>query len=120
MIELILKARDELSTDLKKLENEYLEFRQKSPAHTGDGSGRTFVARRLDQWDQTINQATVRELQLKLQLELGRKLAGEGAGVAAVANALNQLSGFGGDVKFAPEVVDSKGGRPAARWRALL
>ena len=59
VIALIVKARDELSTELKKLEQEYLEFRQKSPAHGGNGEGQTFVARRLDQWDQAINQATV-------------------------------------------------------------
>ena len=46
VIALIIKARDELGTELKKLEREYLEFRQKGPAHGSNGQGGTFVARR--------------------------------------------------------------------------
>ena len=92
---LIIKARDELSVELKKLEAEYLEFRQKSPMHAGSSEGRTFVARRLDQWDQEINQAMARELHLKSQLSLGRELMEEGASVAAITDALNQLSSSG-------------------------
>jgi capsular exopolysaccharide synthesis family protein len=90
---LITKARDELSADLKRLEKEYLEFRQKSPAHPSGGDGKTFIARRLDQWDQAISEATLRSLQLKSQLQLGRNLAEDGAGVAVIASALGHLSG---------------------------
>ena len=87
----ITKVRDELNLDLKKLEQEYLEYRQKNPAYSADEKGRSFIVRRLDQWDQAMNQVLVRSLQLKSQLELGRKLSGEGADPATVASALNQL-----------------------------
>jgi capsular exopolysaccharide synthesis family protein len=110
VIALIVKARDELSTDLRKLEQEYLEFRQKSPTPGGKGEGPTFITRRLDQWDQAIHQATVRELQLKQQLELGRQLSEEGAGAATVASALNQLNGLEGNARVTANVADGGGG----------
>lgn len=97
MISSIVKARDELSEELKGFEQEYLGFRQENPAYAADEDGRSFVARRLDQWDQASNQAMIRALQLKSQLELGQKLAGEGVGAAAISSALNQLGGLGGD-----------------------
>lgn len=103
-VALIVKARDELSRDLVKLEREYLAFRLKNPAYTADEKGRTFPARRLDQWDQATNQVLTRALQLRTQLELGRKLDGEGAGIADITNALNQLGGLGGDDQASPIV----------------
>jgi hypothetical protein len=39
-----------------------------------------------------MNQVLARSLQLKSQLELGRKLAGEGADQFTISNALNQGS----------------------------
>ena len=73
VIGLITKARDELNAELKSLEQAYLEYRQKNPAYSADSTGHTFVARRLDQWDQTLNQFSARSLQLQSQLELGKK-----------------------------------------------
>jgi capsular exopolysaccharide synthesis family protein len=93
VLDLITKARDELSADLKRLEREYLEFRQKSDAHPAGRDGSTFIARRLDQWDQAINQAMLRSLNLKSQLELGRSLADEGATVDVITGALGQVNG---------------------------
>jgi polysaccharide biosynthesis transport protein len=93
VLELITKARDELSADLKKLEREYLEYRQKSEAHPAGGDGKTFIARRLDQWDQAISQAMLRSLNLKSQLELGRTLAEDGAGVDVITSALGHVVG---------------------------
>lgn len=104
-VALIVKARDELSRDLVALEREYLAFRQKNPAYTADEKGRTFPARRLDQWDQATNQVLTRALQLRTQLELGRKLDGEGAGIADITNALNQLGGLGGTDQATPIVA---------------
>ena len=90
---LITKARDELSADLKRLEKEYLEYRQKNTANPSGGGGKPFIARRLDQWDQAISQAMLRSLQLKSQLDLGRNLAEDGASVDMITSALGHLSG---------------------------
>ena len=73
-MELITKARDELSADLKGLEKEYLEYRQKKPGPPlrARKGAHVFIARRLDQWDQAINQAMHPcSLQLQSQLEAG-------------------------------------------------
>ncbi|HEV3165917.1 MAG TPA: polysaccharide biosynthesis tyrosine autokinase [Isosphaeraceae bacterium] len=102
VITLIIKARDDLSRELQKLEGQYLEFRQKNPAYTADEKGRPFASRRLDQWDQAANQAMVRALQLQSQLELGRKLSSEGAEADTVYHALNQLGGLAGDAGGSP------------------
>jgi capsular exopolysaccharide synthesis family protein len=93
VLDLITKARDELGADLKRLEADYLEFRQKGAAHPPGGDGKTFVSRRLDQWDQAISQAMLRSLQLKSQLDLGRRLAEDGAGVDLINRALGHLGG---------------------------
>ncbi len=98
VIGLITKARDELSAELKSLEQAYLEYRQKNPAYSADSTGHTFVSRRLDQWDQTLNQFTARSLLLQSQLELGKKLSRAGADPATIANTLNQVSMIGGDL----------------------
>src|SRR5271157_3584314 len=90
---LITKARDELSADLKRLEKEYLEYRQKNTTSPSGEGGKPFIARRLDQWDQAISQAMLRSLQLKNQLELGRNLAEDGASVDMITSALGHLSG---------------------------
>ncbi len=93
VLDLITKARDELSADLKKLEKEYLEYRQKSTGHPSAGDSKTFIARRLDQWDQAISQAMLKSLNLKSQLELGRTLADDGAGVDEVMSVLGLVGG---------------------------
>ena len=72
VIDLITKARNELNAELKSLEQAYLEYRQKKPAYSANSSGHTFVARRLDQWEQTLNQFTARSQQLQSQLDSPR------------------------------------------------
>ena len=115
VISLIGKARDDLSKELKQLEQEYLEFRQKSPSYSADKEGRTFLARRVDQWDQAANQAMTRALQLKAQLELARKLTGEGSATHFITAAINQLSGGGAAVGLRPDEGPKEG-----RGRGLL
>ena len=88
VVGLITKARDELNAELKALEQAYLEYRQKNPAYSADSTGHTFVARRLDQWDQTLNQFSARSLQLQSQLELGKRMSRQGLDPANIANAL--------------------------------
>jgi hypothetical protein len=82
---------------------------QQSPAYSVDKDGRSFVIRRLDQWDQAVNQALLRALQLQSQLELGRKLAGEGTSAAAIAHALSQLGGMAGKANIAPTLPEVGG-----------
>ena len=94
VLDLITKARDELNTDLKRLETEYLEHRQKNTGHPVGGDGKTFIARRLDQWDEAISQATLRSLNLKSQLELGRNLANDGASIDVITSALGHAGGM--------------------------
>ena len=107
VISLIVRARDGLNLELRSLEKQYLEYRQKNPAYSTDERGHTFIARRLDQWDQAKNQLLARSLQLKSQLELGRKLAGDGADPSTIINAIGQLSGLGGITQTAPPVPDA-------------
>jgi capsular exopolysaccharide synthesis family protein len=97
VVGLITKARDELNSELKSLEQAYLEYRQKNPAYSADSNGHSFVARRLDQWDQILNQFSARAVQLQSQLELGKKLTRQGADPANIANALSQVSMIGGN-----------------------
>jgi capsular exopolysaccharide synthesis family protein len=92
-ISLIMRARGELGQELEELERKYLEIRQKNPAYTAEEKGRSYYAQKINVWEQTVNQAAIRVLQLRKQLELGRKLAGEGLGATAVAGALSLASG---------------------------
>ena len=91
VIDLITKARNELNAELKSLEQAYLEYRQKNPAYSADSSGHTFVARRLDQWEQTLNQFTARSQQLQSQLELAKKMSRQGVDAATIAHGLSQV-----------------------------
>ena len=51
------------------------------------------MAQRLEHSDRAVNEARTKALQLRLQLELGSKLAAEGAALWAVAHAIGQLGG---------------------------
>ena len=95
VITLIGKARDDLSKELKELEDQYLEFRRTNAnVIVGQGQeGRSFWASRLSRWDQAANEAMVKAVQLKSQLDLGRKLAGNGAELWAIAHAITQVGG---------------------------
>ncbi len=87
-IALITQERGELGLELEQLEQKYREIRQKNPAYSAEEKGRSYYAQRIKVWEQTVNQSAIRILQLRKQLELGRKLAGEGLGATAVAGAL--------------------------------
>ncbi len=91
VIVLMTRARDDLNHELKELERKYLEFHQKAPHLTTDGTGRPIIIRRIDEWVRASNEAMVKAIQLKAQLELGQKLAKEGIGLWAIANAMDQL-----------------------------
>ena len=104
VIALISKARDELSQELQDLEGKYLELRRKTPSPIAGGEGRAFLASRLARWDQAANEAMIKSVQLKRQLELGRKLAGEGTELWAVAHAVSQL---GGDTSSLTAILSS-------------
>ncbi|HEX8201039.1 MAG TPA: Wzz/FepE/Etk N-terminal domain-containing protein, partial [Isosphaeraceae bacterium] len=93
VITLVSKAKDELRKELVDLEGEYLEFQRDNPNLIADEKGRSFVARRLDQWDLEANEAQVKEVKLRAMLELGRRLADSGAGLWAILQAMNQVAG---------------------------
>ena len=104
VIAMISKARDELSQELQDLEGKYLELRRKTPSPIAGVEGRAFLASRLARWDQAANEAMIKSVQLKRQLELGRKLAGEGTELWAVAHAISQL---GGDTSSLTAILSS-------------
>lgn len=93
VVALISSARDNLRKELVAMQAEYLEFRKTHPVSSTDESGRSFLSRRLDQWDRAANEAMVKEVQLRSQIELGRKLAGEHVGFWSMTHAMNQLGG---------------------------
>jgi len=110
VITLIVRARDELSKEVKELEQKYLEFRKQNPALTGSSEGRSFFSRRLEQWDQAAGLALSRGLQLKTQMDLARKLSREGVESSVISSALNQLGGAaGGSVGVGPEAISIRG-----------
>ena len=92
-IAVIEKARSELSGELAQAEQRYAQFRQKHPLVSTDSKGRSLLMARLARWDWALNELRVREVQLRGQLELGRKLSREGAGLWAIAHIMGQLGG---------------------------
>ncbi|MBV8194887.1 MAG: hypothetical protein JOY80_05110, partial [Candidatus Dormibacteraeota bacterium] len=93
VIALISKARDELGRELQELEAKYMELRRKTASPIAGNDGRAFLASGLARWEQAANEALIKSVQLKRQLELGRKLASEGTELWAVAHAVSQLGG---------------------------
>ncbi|MBV8316217.1 MAG: polysaccharide biosynthesis tyrosine autokinase, partial [Planctomycetaceae bacterium] len=92
-IAIISKARDDSSRELGELEAKYLELRRKNPALITGEQRHSFLADRLANWDKAANEAMVKAVQLKAQLELGRQLTREGTELWAVAHAISQLGG---------------------------
>jgi capsular exopolysaccharide synthesis family protein len=90
-VSLISKARDELTLDIDKLQREYLKFQQENEILTADESGRSFIDRRLDQWDRASGEAMIKATRLRFQLDLVRKLDNDGVGLMATVYAMQQL-----------------------------
>lgn len=95
VIALFSRARDELSGELKGLERSYLEFRKQNPTPSEEGPAPSHPAHRIEQWEEAVDTATVRALQLRTHLGVARKLSREGASPAEVAAALEHLAAFG-------------------------
>jgi len=93
IVMMMTRAKDELIRDLKDLDKKYLEFRQSAPQLTGEGSGRSVVHHRIDEWDKASRDIMVKAVQLKTQLQLGKKLAAEGLGLSSIAYALEHIPG---------------------------
>lgn len=91
LVSLISKARDELGRELEGLEKKYVEYLQSSPIAIDDESGQTLALGRMGELVRESGEARVKALRLKSQLELGRKLAKEGAEMWAISYAMNQL-----------------------------
>jgi polysaccharide biosynthesis transport protein len=92
-ISIISRARDDLRRELGELEAKYLELRRKTTVLVTGQERRSFLADRLASWDRAANEAMVKAVQLKAQLELGRQLTREGTELWAVAHAISQLGG---------------------------
>lgn len=88
IVGLIGRARDDLSKELKDLEERYIELRRKSPIASPDESGRSAATRRVEQWERAANSAAIKAVELKAQLDLGRGMAREGTELWAIAHAL--------------------------------
>ncbi|MFO0953583.1 MAG: polysaccharide biosynthesis tyrosine autokinase [Isosphaeraceae bacterium] len=105
VIQLITSARDQLGTEIKELEAKYLDFHRTHPVLAATEDGRSLSLRRLDQLDSAQNDAMIRQVRLKTQLELGRKLAADGKGLWSIASALKMI-GEGADVASAAAGAD--------------
>ena len=101
VIQLMTRARDDMGKELKDLEQAYLEFRQASPLLMSDATGRPLIKRRVDEWDHAANGAMVKAVQLKAQLELGRKLSQAGVGLWSIAYAMEQVGSGGTTLRTA-------------------
>jgi capsular exopolysaccharide synthesis family protein len=85
VVSLLGRARDELSRELRESEQKYFDFRRATPDLTAQGpEGRSRVQVRLDHWAQAVDEAESKILQLKSQVEMGRQMAGNGAGLRGV------------------------------------
>lgn len=119
IVSIILKARDELSRELEVLEQKYLEFQQANPLLLADESGRSLINSRLAELDRAANESMVKAMKLRTQLEIGRKLAKEGADMWAVAHAMAQVSGDPGG-NMIPRFAESLQGISADYLRQLI
>jgi len=90
-IKLIEKARDELSTELDDLQKQYREFRKENKTLLSDQEGRSFASVRLEQIYRASNEAKIKAMQLRSQLQTGKELSKSGAGLWSIAHAMEQL-----------------------------
>lgn len=89
---LISQARDILDKELGALEREYLAFRQESKTLvTSDKDGRSYLTRRLELLDASASESKLKAIRLHTQLEVGQTLARQGAGMWAIAHAMQKL-----------------------------
>ena len=108
VIALISKARDELSQELAGPGGEVPGVAPQDPVADRRRAGPRVPGQPTGRWDQAANEAMIKSVQLKRQLELGRKLAGEGTELWAVAHAISQL---GGDTSSLTAILSSVTGR---------
>ena len=118
VVSLISKARDELSAELGELEKKHLELVRQNPILTAEGSGRLLISKRMERWDNAINEATVKSIQLQSQLKAARDLDRRGTSLVSVAYALNQLGGDNGSGVLA--VASSVGQGSASDYVRML
>ena len=108
VVSLISKARDELGREIDDLQEKYKAF-QKDHSHLLDSeSNRSFIRSRLVELDRAENEALIRALQLKSQLELGKNLAKGGAEMWSITHSIAQLG---------PNPANNQGATTAAATR---
>ena len=113
--DLLKKARDELSGELEGLEQKYLELLRNAPEQATDEAGGASLLRRVEQWERAAGDAKLKSVQLRAQLELGRKLADKGASLSAIVQAMSHMGGVA-----APSVIPQDAGDPNSSLRARL
>jgi uncharacterized protein involved in exopolysaccharide biosynthesis len=91
VIALINRARQDVSVDLDKAEQDYGGFLQKHPLLMTDEKGRSLLSYRLERWVQADVEARMREAQVKAQLDVSRRLAQDGTGLGVIVHAMGQL-----------------------------
>jgi len=90
------KAREELGRQVERLEAEYLEFQRSNPhllESLVDGASPSALGSRVQELQRAANDATLKAVKLKSQLDLGRKLAAQGTELWSLAFAIAQLGG---------------------------
>lgn len=121
VVQLMTRARDDLSRELRELEEKYLEFRRNSPVVAVSATGKTIVGERIEEWGRAARDAMVRAVQLRNQLELGRALEKEGVGLWSIAYAMDQVGvGPGGQGQGLAARVQGNGTAPPTDYLRQL
>jgi succinoglycan biosynthesis transport protein ExoP len=119
IISLIGRARDDLGRELDGLQERYLAFQRENPLLLEDEAGRAVNNSRLTELDRASNEAMVKAMRLRSQLEIVKKLAKDGAEMWSVAYAIAQLGGDAGGTLL-PRVAESEKGLSSDYLRQLL
>ena len=118
-IELITKAKDQLSIELEQCQTEYREFRQQNKTLVVDEHGRSpMIMARLEQLYRADSDARIKEIQLGAQLALGRDLAKQDTALWAIANAVEQ-AGSGPSSAWIANAVGTPAGTTQDYMRQL-
>ena len=93
IVALIESSQGDMQRDLTKAEQEYIQFCREHPGLTVARQGRSANAERVLRWCTAANETAVRAVRVRMQLEMSRKLAKDGARPWAAAYAIDELGG---------------------------
>lgn len=102
IIHLISSSESDLNTDVATLEQQYIAFKREHPeiisiSKPGQ-TGRTVAVDRLDHLTTAVSELEIRELRLRAQLDLSRKLVKSDANLWAIAYAIGELGNNTGEL----------------------